>query len=253
MIYILLLILKIIGILLLSIIGLILLLLCLVLFIPIRYSIKSDNENKIQASASITWYLHLLHLHFLYNKKLSYYLTIFGIKIFPKKEKEIKIKKNPVTKTKQIKSHNEKNIHTNPVQKGIVAERESKKEGFEKKTKEKKKKEKKKIKFTFKRVYDKIKINIARFKKNCHRIKDERTKRAFKLCKKELFSLLKTIVPRKIRGIVEIGMKDPSHTGEIYGLYSAFFPIHNGKIIMIPYFEKELFTYKIVADRKSVV
>jgi hypothetical protein len=251
----------------LSIIALILLLLCVFLFVPIRYRIRSNNESEIQASASVTWFLHLVHLHLIYKDDFSYCLTIFGIRIYPKRDKKIYKKKCAQKSTTQANSKSEKKIikkikgefkeipkekpKAKVKSKSKEKDKESTKSKDKCKTKEKQQKKqmkiKEKIKFTFRNVCDKIKRAIILFKKNIYLIKDERTKRAFILCKKELFHLLKLIIPRKINGIVKIGMKDLSQTGEIYGLYSAFFPVHKGKVVMVPYFEEEIFSYKVMA------
>jgi len=264
MLHIILLILKIIGIIVLFIIALLLLLLCIILFVPIRYRIQSDNKDGIQANASVTWLLHFIHFHLKYVDNFSYYLTIFGIKVYPKgplkpnkhrhifpltnqANKKMKHKNKSLNKSEaivnnqkpeiqldsRIEESNTRHIKPNLKQTKINGRKRTKK--------------KKKNTFTFRSLYDKIKENIKLFKKNINRIYNKSTKRAFHLCKKELFHLLKLIFPRRIKGILELGMKDPSQTGELYGLYSIFYPVHHGKIVMIPYFEKEIYTYTITA------
>ncbi len=240
MLSIILLILKIIGIIILSIIAIILFLLCVVLFTPIRYRITSNNKEKIYATASITWLLHLVHVHLCYQDGFSYFITILGIKIYPQKEKPISKKKKNIKKRKiqsDLKDSKQKNKISKEKSNTLKAKKTS--------SRHHKPKKKEKTTFTFSNLYDKIKKNIFLFKKNINRIKDERTKQAVLLCKKELLHLLKMIFPRKIIGEIQLGMKDPSQTGELYGLYSACYPIHKGKISMIPNFEKEIFLYKI--------
>lgn len=107
-----------------------------------------------------------------------------------------------------------------------------------KKKSEKKKKSSKKNTFTFRKTYDRI-------KKKFKLLKDERTKKAIILCKDEILFFLKKIFPKKIKGEIEIGLKDPASTGEVFGLYSALYPIHKGNIIMTPYFDQEIFKYYV--------
>lgn len=87
MITILLLILKIIGITVLSIIGLFLVILCLILFVPIRYYFYSDNYKKTNADMSVSWLLHMIHIKIEYEDELLYRVRLFGYIIYPKKKR----------------------------------------------------------------------------------------------------------------------------------------------------------------------
>ncbi len=81
-------ILKFIGIAILVILGLIILILCLILFIPIRYRIYASFHQKPHVSAHITYLLKLLHVDFgLDGKKSELKIKIFGHNISDKKEK----------------------------------------------------------------------------------------------------------------------------------------------------------------------
>ena len=83
-------ILKITGIVLLCLIGLILLVAAIILFVPIRYRIRADKplEGDFTANAGASFLLHILSLKFLYNGEFGYYAKLFGIKIYPKKDKD---------------------------------------------------------------------------------------------------------------------------------------------------------------------
>ena len=94
----LLLILKIIGITLLCILGLILLIIGIVLFTPIRYKLVGDFQGKdIKAKASISFFFHLLNVHFDYPDKPYIRVRIgpFTVKSLMKKDDEITKQKKP--------------------------------------------------------------------------------------------------------------------------------------------------------------
>ena len=70
MIHILLLILKVIGIILAAILGIVVLLLCMILFVPVRYEIDGQckgSVDSLKARAKITWLFHLFRADYLYK------------------------------------------------------------------------------------------------------------------------------------------------------------------------------------------
>lgn len=72
-------ILKIIGIVILAVLGIVLLLLCLLLFVPIRYTVNASYHEKPRAAAHVTYLLRLLHIQFdLDGKESELKIKIFG-------------------------------------------------------------------------------------------------------------------------------------------------------------------------------
>ena len=91
MLQLILLILKIIGIVLLCLLGLFLLVLCLVLFVPVRYRIQAEwttePENRV-VQAKITWLLHSISATFSYKEgKFQQVIRILGIRLNLNKKK----------------------------------------------------------------------------------------------------------------------------------------------------------------------
>lgn len=81
MIHILLLLLKIIGITLLALLGLILLIILVVLFVPIRYSLKVEADQSVEARACVSWLLHLVHAKAAYDQTFGIVIRVFGIPV----------------------------------------------------------------------------------------------------------------------------------------------------------------------------
>lgn len=72
-------ILKIIGIVLLAIVGIVLLILCLLLFVPIRYRVHASFYGKPRVSTHVTYLLRLLHVNFeLDGKESELKIKLFG-------------------------------------------------------------------------------------------------------------------------------------------------------------------------------
>lgn len=243
MLEIILLILKIIGITALSLLGVIVLVLLLVLFVPIRYKISSTNEvdGDIEARGTVSWLLHFIHVKAEYKKELSYYVKVFGFKIYPKNEKKKESKQTDKRKKSDTRSQNtDKELE--------ISMKESKEKSVKKvKVPSEERSSDEKNKFTFRGLYDKIKETFSKIKKNIDLINEESTKRAIVLCKGELIHIIKVIFPRNIRGVLKLGLENPALTGEIYGGYCALYPIHKGNIVMIPCFEEEVFEYRVIA------
>lgn len=98
MIHILLLLLKIIGITLLSLLGLILLIILVVLFVPIRYSLNVEADQRVEARACVSWLLHLLHAKAVYDGTFGIVIRVFGIPV----------KRIPAPEEKKTKKSKEK-------------------------------------------------------------------------------------------------------------------------------------------------
>lgn len=85
-------ILKIIGIILLAVVGIVLLILCLLLFVPIRYRVHASFYGKPRVSAHVTYLLRLLHVNFeLDGKESALKIKLFGHNISDDKKTDDKV------------------------------------------------------------------------------------------------------------------------------------------------------------------
>lgn len=94
------------------------------------------------------------------------------------------------------------------------------------------------IKYTIRKIYDKIKHIIRNIRYYIKILQTESFKRAFALCREQLLWLLKTVLPRKVSGTFTIGMEDPATTGQILSIYGILYPLIGDSITVIPDFEK---------------
>lgn len=63
--------------------AVILLLLILVLFVPVRYDIKGENSEKLQAKGKVHWLFHIVSFQISYeNDEMKQVLRIFGVPVW---------------------------------------------------------------------------------------------------------------------------------------------------------------------------
>ena len=67
-------------------------------------------------------------------------------------------------------------------------------------------------------------------------IDDPRVRHALSLLWKRGRKILKAVRPRRVEGRVHFGFEDPSVTGELLALLSAFYPLYGGRIVLEPDF-----------------
>lgn len=97
-----------------------------------------------------------------------------------------------------------------------------------------------KIKYTFKKICDtisKIKDNIEYYIQLFQR---ERTKRAIEKIKKRLLRILKNLKPKKFQLNLHLGFDNPELMGKIMAVNGILYPLHLGKIAIVPEFENEI-------------
>ncbi len=245
MLHILFLILKIIGIILLVILGITLMFIGVILFVPIRYRIKTETTNgmkELRTEARATWLMHLISAHIFYqDEKLDWQARI-GWKRFRGSEDETD---EEMTPDKAVAS--DKNVTSSMEtvsDKTTASEREeapdknktsTREKAFEETiTSEKAKGNRfKKIKCTIKEICGKIK-NIKEF------LLEETHIQAFLRLKKEILFFIRKIKPDKLKGYLRFGLEDPYDTGRVLAALSVLYPFYGEHFQVYPEFEQEI-------------
>ena len=262
-------ILKIIGIILLCILSFILVLLLLILFVPVRYRLKAvrkeQDDAMVHADAKVTWLLHLLSASFRYPEAAYLKVRVFGIPVYSTEKKEqdkTEQDKNEQDKSEQsgqeldrVKADEakQKDKTEEKTEEKAVEKQEEKQEELEKLLEEKLKEEEEeptlirfikkllekliKIKYTILKICDKIKHIIKNVRYYVAIMKSNCFQRAFSLCKEEVFSLIKSIMPRKLKGNFLIGTGDPASTAQILAVHGMLYPFIGNHITIAPDFE----------------
>lgn len=96
------------------------------------------------------------------------------------------------------------------------------------------------LKYTFLRFCGKIKQGIRKYRDTREFLLDERTKDAVRKAFEEGKLLIGKLLPKKIRGELRFGTKDPALTGEILGGISIFYPIFMDNVKVYPDFERSI-------------
>lgn len=273
------LILRILGICLLGIIGVLLLLLCILLFVPVRYELRAEFPGEIRGSKvnfRLTWLLHLLSAKACYEEQELTWRVRVAWKKFAKAEmpvgeteEEPDIEKAADTKqepdAKQALDEKEKSdikeasdIKEMSDIKGISED--SSKKRTERENQENGKKEKKpsvyerlnqkiiaiwrKIKYTFVKICGKIKgiaKNISDTKDAIQIfLNDEVHRSAFRKVKKELIWMKRLLKPKIFRVRLNYGFEDPCLTGHVLGLLGMVYPFVGDNMEIEPDFEQKV-------------
>lgn len=97
-----------------------------------------------------------------------------------------------------------------------------------------------KLKDTLKDLCGKMKSMKGQVSNIVTTLKEEDTKLALKLVKKQLIVLIKHIRPRKIKGNIHFGLEDPATTGYITSALGVIYPMFPKKLSIRPDFENEI-------------
>ena len=278
MLHVVLLILKILGILLLSILGLLLLVLCVVLFVPVRYRLDMEKQENVRVTVRAGWLLQFLFVKYELRWPEEEALwqdlcfRILGIPAFrpfrKKKKKQIKpeaeeVKPEPKQieeKPRNIKEEPEKPLESEsvpPEQKESEPEISPEPEPIS--TKEHiPEPEKPKISLWericrfFRKMADWIKgteksiQHLSGSIRNVEERKDalvefwnlEEHVRARKVLMKEGSYLWKRSHPRKITGTLKFGLWDPAATGILMGMLSMLYAWYPEDFTLDPDFDQ---------------
>ena len=261
------LILRILGICLLGIIGFLLLLLCILLFVPVRYELRAEFPGEIRGSKvnfRLTWLLHLLSAKARYEEQELTWRVRVAWKKFAKAEMPVgETEEEPdiekAADAKQALDEKEKSdIKEMSDIKGISED--SSKKRTERENQENGKKEKKpsvyerlkqkiitiwrKIKYTFVKICGKIKgiaKNISDTKDAIQIfLNDEVHRSAFRKVKKELIWMKRLLKPNIFRVRLNYGFEDPCLTGQVLGLLGMVYPFVGDNMEIEPDFEQKV-------------
>ena len=273
------LVLKIIGFILLGLLAFFVLLLLAVLFVPIRYRVVAQYEEKAIARITAGWFLHLIGVRLVISdQEKSCKLKLFGIPLIdffsPRKDrrKKRRSKRHQDTQPAKQSVHQDKqpakqSVHQDeqPVEQSVHQDKQNSLQIKEEQQQIGSEKEKAsgfdtdqasdekasfftKVRIYINRIFDKIKeirkkeTNLKeKYNKWLVVLKRDRTKEALEKCKNTLCKVLKAVLPRKWKLFVHYGMEDPALTADILGYYWMLFAVLSGHIDCQPDFENKVF------------
>ena len=98
----------------------------------------------------------------------------------------------------------------------------------------------KNIRYTIARFCDKIKEIWANIQYYIEVFQAEETKRAFLMCKQQLYKIWKNIRPTKCKAELKIGTGEPDTTGYILALHGMLYPLIGNNVMIEPDFENQV-------------
>ena len=250
-------ILKIIGILLLSLIGIVFFLLALLLFVPVRYQISGEIDDKVGLLGKVHWLLHIVSIAFSYDgEAFDYAIRIFGFRLrLGKKKKQALDDEDfeddmPDIDT-SVKQDNSADEMMQPDLDGEeTLDETAKKVEVIPAQEQKVKKKRTSIWQKIRPFFEKIKNSIEQFhrvlKQFPEKIKDIKTfltdetnKKSVSLILAELKYLLRHSRFRKIKTKLHFSMADPATTGQVLGILCMIPILYRYEINIYPDFETE--------------
>jgi hypothetical protein len=98
----------------------------------------------------------------------------------------------------------------------------------------------KNIQYTIRQIYDKIKEIIKNISFYLKIIRSDSFQRAWKLCSREAFSLIKSVLPQRLKADLIIGTGDPASTAQILAIMGILYPLTGEYISITPDFENTI-------------
>lgn len=242
MLHILLTILKIIGIILLTILGILILLLLAVNFVPARYRITAESKGDLKTTsvhAKFSWLLHLISGQVIYeNEKLEWKVRVAWKKLPETKPQATPKKVEDVVGESEPKEENSSEVKSQD--EPVKSEKQTESKASETQSKSEKTSIFEKIKYTIRKICDKIKAILKTKDKIVAFLENEIHIAAFGRLKKEIIRLARFLKPKKIKGTVRFGMEDPSKTGQILAVLSVLYPFYGENVEIYPEFNEEI-------------
>lgn len=265
-----------IGILILS--GLLLLLLCILLFVPVRYQAEfiKDTDTML-LTGKVSWLLHLVRVRIRYEKEAVIQAFVLFLRFMipvsrrikkkkkaKKKKKKKEQSKKEVSQTQEKVSKEEKPLTIAEKTQTAYEAKEENPKSFDStsnstanstqdstaKAKPSAKKERKNIFCKIKELCAKIKEGIANIRYYLELLKEEETSLAFSACKGSIFKVLKSLRPRKLEADLTIGTGSPDTTGYCMAVAGMLYPHFYRHVNIVPDFEKTIFEGRIFCKGK---
>lgn len=244
---------------LLAILGILVLLVCVVLFVPVRYELEGKCNGTIETldvKFRFSFLLHFLAGTVCYSEGKSTWNLRIAWKHFGNEDTELR--ETPIkrsiesessvneTKNKEINIpektiKNEGTVSKDVSNKGTrkVTDKAPDQTGEVKKTVPKKESILDKIEYKYKKIRDKLREIIRKKEKVLGFLTNEIHQAAFLKVVSELKRLLLRLRPQKIVGEIEFGFDDPAWTGQALAGISILYPYFADCFQVIPDFEEK--------------
>lgn len=248
-------ILSILGIILLVLLGISLVIILLVLFFPIIYRINAGkNEESVTVNGRANWLFGLFRVSFIYPEPGKLIVKLLWFTLYDSSKSKKDITTTEVPDLKQPTEYTEEEKASPKQEMTKKEETDSFTDTSEAETKEEPKpwKEKlfakfEKIKYTIRKIYDKIKHILENISFYKELLQDDDTKNLISHAWKRLGKILKSIRPRKLETDIVFGMNSPDVTGYVFGLYGMLSPRLGKDVVITPDFTQQILEGNVYA------
>lgn len=258
-----------------------------------RLTGRKETEGKPEGDVRIHWLFHIVTCFARWRGTLHYGLKICGIPVYDNLQKAEKEKQEKRRKKKQKKQNRDMTAavpdsqqphtdvdtaaHMEKVD-SADAERPAEKEAagkmpVGKKPRTDKRKNRKcsgilkKIRAFFQKLADMLRKirelpeRLAEKAAHCREtaeyyiafLQREDLKRAFGLCRRELYYLWRKFRPRKVKADIHFGFADPATTGQMMAFTGMMYPFLGKDIVIRPDFEEQVFCADAVIKGKITI
>ena len=252
MLHILILILKILGIILLAILGIAILLLGVVLFVPVSYCFEAETPSglgNLTLRGRASWLFRTAYAYLDYrDRKWDWQVRVLWKKFRVDDKHEHSDIPDELPKTIDVDEVDTREVeHAEPETSPADTPRKKSK----KKRKTKKPNLIEKIRYTIRDICDKIKQIIEKKNRIIEYISDEVHQAAFGRVTKETIALIRRLRPKKVKGEVRFGFKEPYDTGRVLAVLSVLYPFYGENIKIDPEFEEEVLEGSVVIKGRA--
>ena len=264
-------ILSILGTLLLVLLGVLLLAILLVLFVPVTYRVRADRQETVPEGDSevsgqtiptplmhlavkADWLLGALRVRFRYPDPGTITVKLLCFTLFDSGKEEAETPKRTKKRTKtekrtKIEKRSEAEKAAPPggqtkAEEAVTAKTQSKRSEYRKAESDSegennpKQSLLEKIRYTFQRIYAKIKEIWENFTYYREVLMCDDTRGLVHHALKRLGRILKSIRPRKLRADIRFGTGSPDTTGYAFGIYGMFCSWLGKQVVLTPDFER---------------
>ena len=257
MLHVLLFILKILGILLLAVLGLILAGILLALFVPVRYRADGSFYKVSRGEACISWLFRAFQATASWEEKLVVTVKVLWLQPFqetlwergpedtgnedprrerlpeggvpwPEEEAGIPVDQEPeMVHMAELLGAEEESPDRLPEQNGME-EAEKCPSRLER------------LKDTAARMRERLHSAKMKYRKLKRTLTDEENQKTFRLVRRQIFRLIRHLLPQTLKGTLRFGFEDPSHTGQVLAAVSPFYGVYARSFTLIPEFEEKI-------------
>lgn len=90
------------------------------------------------------------------------------------------------------------------------------------------------------RMRERLHSAKMKYRKLKRTLTDEENQKTFRLVRRQIFRLIRHLLPQTLKGTLRFGFEDPSYTGQVLAAVSPFYGVYARSFTLIPEFEEKI-------------